>query len=468
MMTIGDGRLTPERFRSTPLGLLVAIGSVAVATALVYPLKEVAPAASAGMVYLLPVLAVSIFWNRWVGLFTAVLSALAFNLFHIQPTGTLSVNAPENLVALLVFLLVAAITSGLAEVSRARAREAEQRRLEADITADLASGLLAGRVDERLPEASSKLAENLGLREARLVLEFADADEGLDIPLDLGNRAGRLELPADTPDPLARWIVERIVPSIEAIMKVALERDHLQDQAIEGAALVRSGELKTALIRSVSHDFRSPLAAILTSAEAIKSSNIDPAERDELADSIGDEAGRLSRLVNNLLDLSRLESDAAAPRRDWCNLEEVVDTAVEEAQRREPRVEVLTNFEQEPTLARIDPVQIERALVNLIENAQRFSDPEPVTVLLRRDSAGAIIRIVDRGPGIPHDAIDRIFEPFVTLAEEGGHPGSGLGLAIARGFIEGNGGTVRAESLPGQGATFVVEMPIEQHGEANE
>lgn len=448
--------------RSTPTGLLVAVLSVAIATLLVYPLKEVAPAASAGMVYLLPVLAVSIFWDRWIGLFTAVLSALAFNLFHIQPTGTLSVNAPENLVALLIFLLVAAITSGLAEVSRARAREADQRRLEADITADLASGLLAGRVSDRLPEVSRHLADNLDLGQARIALGPADADEGLDLPLDLGESKGRLELPVQTPEPEARWIAERIVPSIEAIMKVALERDRLQDQAIEGAALQRSDELKTALIRSVSHDFRSPLAAILTSAEAMRGTGLEPAERTELADSIASEASRLSRLVNNLLDLSRLESDAAVPRRDWCSLEEIVETAVDEARRRNPDVPVKTNIEAGVGLSRIDPVQVERALVNLIENAQRFSAPESVTVLLRHDPRGAIIRIVDRGPGIPGEELERIFDPFVTLEQEHAHPGSGLGLAIARGFIEGNGGSVRAESLPGQGATFVVEMPVEE------
>jgi two-component system sensor histidine kinase KdpD len=448
--------------RSTPTGLLVAVLSVAAATLLVYPLKEVAPAASAGMVYLLPVLAVSIFWDRWIGLFTAILSALAFNLFHIQPTGTLSVNAPENLVALLIFLLVAAITSGLAEVSRARAREADQRRLEADITADFASGLLAGRVSDRLPEVSRHLADNLGLGQARIVLGPTDPDEGLDLPLDLGEKKGRLELPAQTPEPEAEWIAERIVPSIEVIMKVALERDRLQDQAIEGAALQRSDELKTALIRSVSHDFRSPLAAILTSAEAIRGAGLEPSERTELADSIASEASRLSRLVNNLLDLSRLESDAAAPRQDWCSLEEIIETAVDEARRRNPAVPVKTNIEAGVGLSRIDPVQVERALVNLIENAQRFSAPESVTVLLRHGPRGAIIRIVDRGPGIPGEELERIFDPFVTLEQDQAHAGSGLGLAIARGFIEGNGGSVRAESLPGQGATFVVEMPIEE------
>ncbi len=464
MMLTGECQMTSKGVRSTPAGLLVAVVSVAIATALIYPLKEVAAVASAGMIYLLPVLATSIFWNRGVGLFTAVLSGLAFNLFHIQPTGTFSVNSPENLVALLIFLLVAVITSGMAEISRGRAREAEQRRLEADITADLASDLLAGRVTDRLPEASRRLAENLGLGQTRIALGPTDADESIDIALDLGEQQGRLELSVNTPEAEAGWIAERIAPSIEAIMKVALERDRLQDQAIEGAALQRSDELKTALIRSVSHDFRSPLAAILASAEALKSQSLDPAERTEMADSIAVEAARLSRLVTNLLDLSRLESDAAAPRRDWCNLEEIIETAVEEARRRNPQVPVQTNLETDGRLARIDPVQTERALVNLIENAQRYSDPEPVTVLLRQIREEGIIRIVDRGPGIPSGDLERIFDPFVTLDPHSTHPGSGLGLAIARGFVEMNGGEVRAESLPGQGATFVIEMPL---GEVN-
>lgn len=454
--------MNSSKLRSTPAGLLVAIGSVAVATMLIYPLREIAPAASAGMVYLLPVLAVSIFWDRWIGLLTAVLSALSYNLFHIQPTGTLSVNSAENLVALLVFLLVAAITSGLAELSRARAREAERRRLEADLTADLAGDLLAGRVSERLPAASTRLAANLGLREARISLEPPDPDEGMDVPLDLGETRGRLELPEGTPEVDAERIVERVVPSIEAILKVALERDRLQDRAIEGAALQRSDELKTALIRSVSHDFRSPLAAILTSAEAMKGSGLGAWERDEMADSIAVEAARLSRLVNNLLDLSRLESDAATPRPDWSSLEEIIETAADEARRRNPSAPVRTNLTPGTRLARIDPVQIERALVNLIENAQRFSAPEPVTITLQHRPSTGIIRIVDRGPGIPPEDLDRIFDAFVTLDGAARGTGSGLGLAIARGFVEANGGTVRAESLPGQGATFLVEMPTEE------
>ena len=110
---------------------------------------------------------------------------------------------------------------------------------------------------------------------------------------------------------------------------------------------------------------------------------------------------------------------------------------------------------------RVDAIQIERALGNLIENAQRYSAPEPVTVSLRQDRGAAVVRIVDRGPGIDGDDLDRIFDPFVRLSEADDHQGSGLGLAIARGFIEVNGGTLRAESLPGQGSSFVIEIPPE-------
>lgn len=150
--------------QSAGYGLGASVVAVAITTLAIYPLKEIAPAVSTGVVYLLPVLAISLFWNVWTGLFTAVISALSFNFFHIEPTGRLTISSPENLVALVIFLVAAAIVSSLAEVSRSQALEADRRRLEADITADLARILLSGSgTVAALPEASRRLAEGLGL-----------------------------------------------------------------------------------------------------------------------------------------------------------------------------------------------------------------------------------------------------------------------------------------------------------------
>lgn len=448
------------RARSPRVGLLAAVAAVAVTTLAIYPLKEVAPAVSAGVVYLLPVLTVSIFWNLWIGLFTAVISALSFNLFHIEPTGVLSVNSPENLVALAIFLLAAVITSTLAEISRIQAREADQRRLEADITAGMARILLGGSgTSEALPEASKHLAEKTGLGWTRLSLEAPDRESEYELPLHLNaGRIARLELPPDTEPQTFVWIRERITPSIEAVLRAAIERDALQEVAIETRALRRSDVLKTALIRSVSHDLRSPLAGIVASGEALRSPGLSDAERTEMSDAVVSEASRLARLVDNLLDLSRLESGGAGPRPDWCAIEEVIETAADEARRDNPGSPVRITVEDGVGMLRVDANQLERALVNLIENAQRYSAPEPVTVGLRGDRDTAVIRIVDRGPGIDGADLERVFDPFVRLADDDGHQGSGLGLAIARGFVEANGGTVRAESLPGQGSAFIVEI----------
>ena len=449
--------------RSAPIGLVVATAAVAITTLAIFPLKEVAPAVSVGVVYLLPVLTVSIFWNIWIGLYTAVLSGISFNLFHIEPTGVLSINSAENIVALAIFLVAAVITSTLAEISRAQTIEAERRRLEADITAELAQILLSGAgTGEALPAASDRLAAATGLGWAKLAIDAPDAESELELPLRLGGgRAGRLELPPGTEPQTFEWIRTRIVPSIEAVLRAAIERDRLQEQAVESRALRRSDVLKTALIRSVSHDLRSPLAGIVTSGEALRSPSLDEAERAEMSDAVVTEASRLSRLVDNLLDLSRLESGAADPRPDWCSIEEVIETAADQARRDHPGSPVLTRIEDGVGMQRVDPTQIERALVNLLENAQRYSAPEPVTIGLRDDRGTAVVRIVDHGPGIAEEDRERIFDPFVRLEESDGHRGSGLGLAIARGFIEANGGTVRAESLPGQGTAFVIEIAPE-------
>jgi two-component system sensor histidine kinase KdpD len=357
---------------------------VAAITVLIYPLREIAPPVSSGVVYMLGVLVVSTYWGLWLGLFTSVASTVAFNFFHIPPTGTLDVAKGEDWVALAVFLAVAAIASSLAEQSRARAREAERRRREANL-------------------------------------------------------------------------------AVQAAFALLLDRERMRAATIETEALRRSDDVKTALLRAVSHDLRSPLTAIIAAGDALGSSSIDEGDRRALAGAIVDEASRLSSLVDKLLDLSRLEAGQANPRPDWCSIEEVVAAAVDDLGKRSESIRIA--LDRDLPFVRADAAQLERAIANLLENAIRFSGGEQSLVRGRALSDRVVVRVVDRGLGIPPGDLDHVFEPFYQRPGDPPHEGSGLGLAIVRGLVEVNGGRVWAESVPGQGTTFVIELPLEPDAE---
>jgi two-component system sensor histidine kinase KdpD len=362
----------------TWLGILATVGVVAAGTALIYPLKSIAPAVSLGVVYIPGVLLIATVWGWRLGLLTAVASAMAFNWFHIPPTGRLAIAANRDGVALVVFAIVAVASSALAEVARARATEAERRREETD----------------------------------RVLGELRQMSE---------------------------------------------ERDRMQAEAIEAGALRRSDELKTALLRSVSHDLRTPLTSIIAAGAALDSPNVTPDERHELSEAVVEEGRRLSRLVENLLDVSRLESGNAEPRRQPVDLTGLLEAARESVGAGPHQVKLSLDPEL-PTLV-ADAVQLERAFANLFENGVRHGNGRPVLVRSRQSGGRLIVRVVDQGPGIPEPERERIFEPFYRR-EPGAVRGFGLGLAIARGFVEANGGEVEVESVPGQGSTFVVSFPL--------
>jgi two-component system sensor histidine kinase KdpD len=445
-------------------GALVALLAVGAATGLVYPLAEIAPVEALGVVYLLAVLLVASVWGGWLGWVTALASAAAFNWFHIPPTGRFTVAQGENWVALAVFLVVASVASALSERVRTRTEEVEQRRREADLAAEMARLLLRGEnVAAALPMVARRLAQALDLPSAAIELG-ALSEDGRQRAFALRDsdvQIATLLLPAGLPEPVLERLRTRIVPSLEALLAAGLERDALQGEVVETSALRRSDVLKTALLRAVSHDLRSPLTAILAASEALRSQALEEPERAQLARDIGVEAARLARLIDNLLDLSRLEADAARPRTDWCSVEEVLESAVDDLGS-PPDAFTLSVGPDLPQI-RADPAQLERAFANLLENAARHSAGHPVSVRARAVGDRILVRIVDRGPGITPAEADRIFEPFHRSepAVAGGRE-SGLGLAIVRGFVEANGGRVWVESLPGQGASFVVELPLER------
>jgi signal transduction histidine kinase len=223
-------------------------------------------------------------------------------------------------------------------------------------------------------------------------------------------------------------------------------------------ALRGSDQLKTTIIRSVSHDFRTPLTAIIAAGESSGSSSLDPETRREVSSVIVSEASRLSETLGKLLDISKLEGGAAMPYRTWCSIEEVIEVALERVPGRE-QFEVVA--ESVPQSVWADAAQLERAFSNIFENASRYNGSDPVRVVLKTNDESLLVQITDSGPGLALGEQDLIFEPFFHGREEGrGHRGPGLGLSIARGFVETNGGRIWTESRAGSGTTFVIELPL--------
>jgi two-component system, OmpR family, sensor histidine kinase KdpD len=388
---------------------------------------------------------------------------------------------------------------GIMPIPSSHARqEALERRREASLVLEMARLLLKGEsLAQVLPTAAARMAQALELASAAIVMEAVEPDQrSVAFPLREGDRRlGTVVVGADSSERSLYRLQERVVPALEALLSAALERETLESGVVETAALRQADVVKTALLRAVSHDLRSPLTAISTAAEAIALPGVSAAEREELAGAILAETRRLSRLVDNLLDLSKLEAGAAEPRREWLSVEEIIGQALEDLApppspshsappsspsspattgahaAAAPSEQFHVTIDRDLPLVRADSTQLERAFVNVLENARRHSGGHPVSVRARvvRTMAGEgdrlIVRVVDRGPGIPPAQLERVFEPFYSAGTaRGGRRGSGLGLAIARGFMEANGGSLHVESLPGQGATFVFELPLERSG----
>ena len=214
--------------------------------------------------------------------------------------------------------------------------------------------------------------------------------------------------------------------------------------------------IKTAVLRAVSHDFQSPLTAVLAAAETLRNHDLQltATDREEMLDTILSETHRLEHLVRDLLDLSRLQAGAAEPLPELWTVDELVGQALGELGPGSERIRIDVPDDLPPI--RVDASQIRRALANLFENGLKFTSPnDGVTVKANATRRDVVIRVVDTGPGVGPEELDRIFEPFYRAPDSHG-PGTGLGLAITRGFVEANGGRVWAESRPGQGAAFAM------------
>jgi two-component system sensor histidine kinase KdpD len=331
-----------------------------------------------------------------------------------------------------------------------RARLASVRAQEAALVARVASAVLAGaRIQDELPRdgdirVSLNPVPTHSKEEHAVRLVSSEGSGWLYVRSGLG---------------WEREDAERLAGALGRLVDVALERERLAVQAAETEATRRADVAKTAVLHSVSHDFRSPLTAITTAAGGLREGALSDADREDLLSVIEDESQRLARMVGDLLDLSKIEAGAVNPRTDWTDLRDVMSGAVAQVRSAHGDHPMAIELPEELPLVQADAAQLERVFANLIENAQRHAGGHAVQIRARATGGRLLVRVIDRGPGIPGELLPYVFEPF-RRGDDGSHGGSGLGLAIVKGFVEAVDGRVWAESLPGQGTVFVVELPL--------
>jgi two-component system sensor histidine kinase KdpD len=411
------------------------------------------------------VLAVAIRRGERAALAAAVLSVITLNYLFIAPRHRLTIAHSQDVVELIVLLIAAVVVSRLAATGRQQAAESESRariavarEREASLLAEAASAVAAGgAMSTQLQNIGQRVAVATGATRARVVLEPVPSPREDEIAVRLGTRArsGWLYICTD-----AEWQpadLERISGPLGRLTDVALERERVAEQSAETEAAKRAEVAKTAILHAISHDLRSPLTAIIAAGSALGGIGVTSEERVELTDVIQTESERLSRLVDDLLDLSKIQARAVDPRADWCDLHDVVASAAAQVA---DGSSLQFGLPTDLPLVRADAAQLERVFSNLIENAIRFSPAGvPVRITGGAGSGRVTVRVIDDGRGIAPQHRAHVFEPFFR-SRGASDPGSGLGLAICRGFVEANGGKITLQTGAGRGTSFAVTFPV--------
>lgn len=433
---------------------------------------------TAALAFVLAVTASVLVGGYPAGLVASILSFLSLNFFFTPPIGTFTVGKTEDLVALVVFLLVAAVVGALVSRATAQRDRAERREREARLLQYLGTRLISGEPTESVLEtfgrslvrstAVEAYEVRMGRDETAVVrvgrpVDTASSDE---FPIVVGNvRIGTIRtLAAPDGEPLGES-ERHLITTFTGQLALALESSRQAGLAREAQVDAERSQLQTALLQSVTHDLRTPLASITASVTGLLDQDAEFSldERRELLETIRQEAARLNRLVGNLLDLSRLRAGALTPSKRPAAIDELIEGVVG---RMEPilrgHVVELHLREDLPEIP-MDVVQVDQALTNILENAAKFS-PRGSRILVQaaRWEGSVQVRIADQGPGIPPEERSTVFEPFARGGREAS--ATGLGLAIAHAVVTAHGGTIRIEDAPGGGTAVVFRLPLEDQG----
>ncbi|MFD6448351.1 DUF4118 domain-containing protein [Promicromonospora sp. NPDC060204] len=476
--------LSPKR-RAAGWGSALLIPALLTAALLVIGTDDVALATDA-MLLLAGVVGVALIGGLWPAVVAAVVSNLCLNWFFAPPVGRFTIAQGENVLALAVFVVIAVAVASVVDLAARRTTQAYRARAEASTLAALSRSVLSGqdtaqaivhRVAQTFAMADVRLEERADDRAPWSVVAHerwvTDAEPAPGRGSGRGSGGASNDAEADPTvtevviDDRHRLVLAgRVLPAsdrqvVEAFgvqAGIVLERRRLREQAAQAEVLERTESTRTALLAAVSHDLRTPLAAIRTAVDGLSSPDVelDREDRDVLTATIADSTHRLERLIGNLLDLSRIQTGAVRPALRAASLEEVVPIAVEPW-----LADLALDVPEDLPLVHTDPGLFERVVANVVSNAVRHSPPGAKVLFTASAARDAVeLRVADTGPGVPEERKATMFEPFQRL-DDTSAGGLGLGLAVAAGLADAVGARISAEDTPGGGLTMVLTVPRE-------
>ncbi|GHJ41708.1 ATP-binding protein [Streptomyces sp. TS71-3] len=418
------------------------------------------------LLFLAATVAAALLGGLLPALASAAAGSLLLNWFFTPPVRHLTIADPRNIVAMAIFVGVAVSVASVVGVASRRTHQAARLRAEAEILSFLAGSVLRGETS--LAALLERVRETFGMESVALLERAKDTEpwtcagsvgphpcrtpDSADVDVPVGDHmalalSGRV-LPAED---------RRVLAAFAAQAAVVLDRQRLKHEADQAKHLAEGNRIRTALLAAVSHDLRTPLAGIKASVTSLRSDDVEWSEQDraELLEAIEAGADRLDNLVGNLLDMSRLQTGTVTPIISETDLDEVIPMALGGV----PEGSVELDIPETMPMVAVDRGLLERSVANVVENAVKYSPPQvPVLVSASAIADRVEVRVADRGPGVPDEAKDHIFEPFQRYGDSPHGAGVGLGLAVARGFAEAMGGTLTAEDTPGGGLTMVLSL----------
>ncbi|MGA9033213.1 MAG: two-component system sensor histidine kinase KdpD [Sulfuricaulis sp.] len=493
-----------EKHRSRNWGYLVAVAICALGTAMAMHLMNYLELTNIIMLYLLSVMLIAFRFGRGPAILSSVLSVAAFDFFFVPPKFTFAVSDTQYILTFAVMLAVALTISQLTANMRYQARVATLREQRAKALYEMARELGAALQPEQileianrhlqgvfmaetailLPDLSEKIAPpppREGQPPRGMALDTAIAQWVFDHQQAAGFGTNTLSgssayyLPLKAPirprgvlalapsNPRLIFVPEqhRLLETFASQIALALERVHFVDVA-QGALLkIESERLRNSLLTAISHDLRTPLTALVGLASTLEADANLPEHSRELAEAMHEQAVRMSNLVNNLLDMARLQSGEVQLNRQWHVLEEIVGSALRSLRHAIANHDIKVSLETSLPLIYVDSVLIERVLCNLIENATKYTPPgSQIRIGAETLDRELRVTVTDNGPGLPQDMIETVFEKFTRVQKESATPGVGLGLAICKAIVQAHRGRIWAENTDEGGARFTFTLPL--------